>query len=67
MKAYWFTVQEQGGFDVERAALGSHIAGEWQWLVRQDGRDVAEGASSSCDDAKLEAEGVALRLFDPAP
>jgi hypothetical protein len=33
MKAYWFTVHEQGGFPVERAALGScdlsvlHIAG----------------------------------------
>ena len=62
MKAYWFTVHEQRGFPVERAALGScdlsmlHIAGEWQWLVRQDGRDVAEGAASSSDDAKREAE-----------
>jgi hypothetical protein len=34
MKTYWFTDQEQGGFPVERAALGScdlsimHIAGE---------------------------------------
>jgi hypothetical protein len=42
MKAYWFTVHEQGGFPVERAALGScelsalHIGGEWQWLVRQE-------------------------------
>jgi hypothetical protein len=68
MKAYWFTVNEQGGFPVERAALGvcelsaMHIGGEWQWLVRQEGRDVAEGAASSCDDAKLEAETVALRL-----
>ena len=73
MKAYWFTAHEQGGFDVERAALGScelsvlHIAGEWQWLVRQDGRNVKEGAALFTDDAKLEAEAVALRLLDPAP
>ena len=73
MKANWFTVREQGGFPVERAALGScelsvlHIAGEWQWLVRQEGRDVKEGAAPSADDAKLEAETVAVKLFDPAP
>lgn len=73
MKAYWFTDQGQGGFPVERAALGGcdlsimHIAGEWQWLVRQEGRDVREGAAPSADDAKLEAEAVALKLPDPAP
>jgi hypothetical protein len=73
MNAYWFTVREQGGFPVERAALGScdlsmlHIAGEWQWLVRQDGRDVAEGAASSADDARREAEAVALKLLEPGP
>jgi hypothetical protein len=67
MKACWFTSHEQGGFPVERAALGScdlsvlHIAGEWQWLVRQDGRDIGEGAALSADDAKLEAETVALK------
>ena len=43
-----------------------HIAGEWQWLVRQEGRDVAEGASASCDDARREAEAMALKLLDPA-
>jgi len=73
MKACWFTVHEQGGFPVERAALGScdlsmlHIAGEWQWLVRQDGRDMAEGAASSADDARREAEAVALRLLERGP
>jgi len=71
MKAYWFTDHEQGGFPVERAALGScelsvlHIGGEWQWLVRHDGRDVAEGVAPSADDAKREAEAMALRLLDP--
>jgi hypothetical protein len=37
MLAYWFTSEsEQGGFPVERAALGSyglsmlHVGGEWQ-------------------------------------
>ena len=73
MKAYWFTVHEQGGFPVERATLGScdlsvlHIAEEWQWLVRQDGRDVKEGVAPSADDAKLEAEAVAVKLLDLAP
>ena len=73
MKACWFTVYEQGGFPVERAALGScdlsmlHIAGEWQWLVRQDGRDVAEGFSFSADDARREAEAVALELLERGP
>jgi hypothetical protein len=71
MKAYWLTVREEGGFPVERAALGHcelsalHIGGEWQWLVRQEGRDVAEGSAPSADDAKQEAETVALRLLDP--
>jgi hypothetical protein len=73
LQAKWFTHHENGGFPVERAALSScdlsvlHIAGEWQWLVRQDGRDMGEGAAPSADDAKLEAETVALRLLDPAP
>jgi hypothetical protein len=44
-----------------------HIAGEWQWLVRQDGRDVAEGAASSADDARREAEAVALKLLEQGP
>jgi hypothetical protein len=41
MKTSWFTYHEQGGFPVERAALGScdlsvlHVGDEWQWLVRQ--------------------------------
>jgi hypothetical protein len=69
MKAYWFTSSEKNGFPVERAALGScdlsllHVGGEWQWLVRQDGRDVAEGAALSADDARREAEAMALKLW----
>jgi hypothetical protein len=37
---------------IERAALGScdlsilHVGGEWQWLVRQAGRDVVEALNS---------------------
>jgi hypothetical protein len=38
------------------------IGAEWHWLVRQSGRDVAEGASSAADDARREAEAVALKL-----
>jgi len=41
------------------AASGS---GEWQWLVRQAGRDVAEGADRSAVDAQRQAEAVALEL-----
>jgi len=68
MKTCWFTQREPGGFTVERAALGScdlsvlRIGAEWHWLVRQAGRDVAEGASSAADDARREAEAVALKL-----
>ena len=36
--------------------------GEWQWLVRQAGRDVAEGAAGAAADARREAEAVALKL-----
>jgi hypothetical protein len=68
MKTCWFTQHEQGGFPIERAALGScdlsvlRIGGEWHWLVRQAGRDVAEGAAPAADDARREAEAVALKL-----
>jgi hypothetical protein len=66
--AHWFTQREHGGFPVERASLGScdlsmmHIGGEWQWLVRQDGRDVAEGTAPAADDARRQAEAAALKL-----
>jgi hypothetical protein len=47
LQAHWFTQHERGGFPVERAALGSCDLSvrEWQWPVRQDGRDVKEGAA----------------------
>ena len=70
MKTHWFTVHEYGGLRVDSASLGScdlsilHIAGEWLWLVRRDGRDMAEGAASSRDDARRDAEGAALRLLE---
>src|SRR5215468_385054 len=63
--AHWFTQHERGGFPIEKAALGScdlsilHVGGEWQWLVRQAGRDVAEGAARTADDARRAAEAVA--------
>ena len=56
--AHWFTHREHGGFPIEKAALGScdlsalHVGGEWQWLVRQAGRDVAEGAAPHLGDAQ---------------
>jgi len=66
--AYWFAQHEHGGFPIERAALGScdlsllHVDGKWQWLVRQADRDVAEGAAPTADDAKCDAEAVAIEL-----
>jgi hypothetical protein len=39
LMVHWFTQAEQGGFPVERAALGScdlsvlRIGDQWQWLV----------------------------------
>jgi hypothetical protein len=62
----WSTHLEHGGFPIEKATLGScdlpalHVGGEWQWLVRQAGRDVAEGAALRLADAPSEAERVAL-------
>ena len=62
MTRAWFTHLEHGGFPIEKAALGScnlsalHIRGEWQWLVRQAGRDVAEGAAPRLADAQREDE-----------
>jgi len=52
----------------ERAALSScdlsvlHVGGEWQWLVRQAGCDVAEGAARDQVDAQRQADSVALKL-----
>jgi hypothetical protein len=66
--AQWFTQHEDGGFPIARAALGSCdlsvllVGGEWQWLVRQDGRDVAEGAARAGVDAQRQAEAMALKL-----
>jgi hypothetical protein len=54
--AYWFIQQEQGGFPVERAALDGYdlsvlyVDGEWQWLVRCDDRDIAEGAARTAEE-----------------
>ena len=67
-EAYWFTQHEQGGFPVRRAAPGDTdlsvllVGVAWHWLVRQEGRDVAERAARSADDAQRQAEAVALAL-----
>jgi hypothetical protein len=68
MASHWFTHLEQGGFPPEKAALGScdlsvrRAGGEWQWLARWAGRDVAEGAAPGLVKAKQDAETVALKL-----
>jgi hypothetical protein len=67
--AYWFTQYDPFGFPVEKAALDAFdlsvvfLGGEWQWLVRHDGRDVAEGEARGCLAAKQQAEAVARRLM----
>jgi hypothetical protein len=38
-----------------------HVGGEWQWLVRQEGRDVAEGAAPSADDARPWRSSCSIR------
>lgn len=73
MKAHWFTQHEQGGFPVERGYFGScelsalHIGGEWQWLVRQEGRDVAEGSAPSADAAKAGSGSRGGEAARPGP
>jgi hypothetical protein len=39
-----------------------YVGGEWQWLVRQAGRNVAEGAARAAVEAKQQAAAVALRF-----
>ena len=66
--ACWFTHIEQGGFPIERAALGDcdlsliYVGGRWEWLVRQDGRDMAEGTALTADAARRDAEATAIDL-----
>ena len=68
----WSMHFEHGSFPIERAALGDcdlsvlHVGGEWQWLVRQGGRDLAEGAARTMLDAQREAEAVALKILEAA-
>ena len=67
-QARWFIIHEYGSFPIERAALGAydlsvfHVGGEWQWLVRRAGRDVAEGAARADREASEQAEAVALSV-----
>jgi hypothetical protein len=66
--ARWFTQYELFGFPVELAEVGDcelrvcFVGGEWQWLIRCEGQDVAEGAARTCLGAKQQAENAARRL-----
>ena len=66
--AHWFMEQGPGALPIERAALGAfdlsvlYVAGQWQWLVRRDGHDVAEGAARVARAARQHAEAVVLKL-----
>jgi hypothetical protein len=71
MTACWFIHCEQGGFPVLRDAVGAcdlsalYVGGERQWLVRREGRDIAEGAARSAADARRQAEAGALGMRLP--
>jgi hypothetical protein len=65
--AHWITTEEHGtAASVRRAALADYdlsvmwIDGAAFWLVRRDGKDVAEGKATSLDRACLDAEREAL-------
>lgn len=66
--SHWSIHRERDGFPVERATVGAldlcvvYVAGEWQWLVRYDGRDIAEGTARASLAARQQAEAVAHRL-----
>ena len=65
--AQWVIHREPNGFPLERAQLGecdlcvAYVEGEWQWLVRRDGHDLAEGTSRAAQAARQQAEAVAYR------
>ena len=65
MTARWSTQHEAGGLPVHRAALGDcdlsvlYIGTGWSWLVRRDGRDVAEGLAATLGEAQEQAEASA--------
>ena len=64
----WSVYRERDGFPVERATIGAfdlcvvYVAGEWQWLVRREGRDVAEGTARAALAARQQAEAMAHRI-----
>jgi hypothetical protein len=65
--AHWLTIEEHGtAVQVRRAAVADYdlsvmwIDGAAYWLVRREGKDVAEGKASSFDRACLAAELEAL-------
>jgi hypothetical protein len=68
--AYRFTQYDLFGFPVEKAALGDcdlsvmFIGGNWEWLVRHDGRDIVEGSARCAAAAKQQAEDAARRFLD---
>ena len=68
MLADWHTRHDRNGFPLERATLGTFdlavafVGGEWQWLLRGDGRDLAEGAERAELAAQLAVEQAAVRL-----
>jgi hypothetical protein len=60
---------DPSGFPVEQAKCCGcdlsvvFVRGNWEWLVKHAGRDVAEGAARSCLGAKQQAEDAAKQFL----
>jgi hypothetical protein len=71
--AHWFTDYDWSGFPIEKATIGgcdlsvAYIGGEWQWLVKCHGREVAEGAARGYQAARQDAEAAARCFQDVVP
>jgi hypothetical protein len=71
--AQWFTDYDRGGFPIEKATIDgcdlsvAYIGDEWQWLVRCQGRDVAEGAPRGYLAARQHAEFAVRCFLDVVP
>jgi hypothetical protein len=64
----WIAEVEYGGVMIERASVGGcdlevmRVDDKFRWLVRQDGRHVAENIAADLIEARHQAEAVARML-----
>jgi hypothetical protein len=66
----WFTQYDLFGFPADKATVGgcelsvAFVGGQWQWLVRCEGRDVAERPARSGRGAKQRKRPVEAACRD---